>query len=65
MEPKWLTLDIVRGSHLRAIAAAGGSTGFLDEGLPQSAIDRPRNLLAHGEASSINGLAAAYCFGIV
>lgn len=65
MEPKWLTLGIVKGLHLQAIAAAGGSTGIRDEGLLQSAIDRPRNHYAYGDDPTIHSLAAHYCFGIV
>ena len=65
MEPKWLTLGIVKGLHLQAIAAAGGSTGIRDEGLLQSAIDRPRNLFAYDDNPTIHSLAASYCFGIV
>ncbi len=65
MEPKWLTIEIVKGLHLSAIAAAGGSAGIRDEGLLQSAIDRPRNFEAYGDAPSIHRLAAAYCYGIV
>lgn len=67
MEPKWLTPAIVKGLHLHAIAAAGGSTGIRDEGLLQSAIDRPRNLYASGDGGepSIHTLAAGYCAAII
>ena len=65
MAVKWLTVEIVKGLHLQAIAAAGGSAGIRDEGLLESAVDRPRNIDVYGDAPTIHQLAAAYCFGIV
>lgn len=65
MEPRWLNLGIVKGLHLHGIAAAGGATGIRDEGLLQSAIDRPRNLYAYDDDPSIARLAATYCTGII
>jgi len=65
MQPNWLTLGIVKGLHLHAIAVAGGSTGIRDEGLLQSAIERPRNLFFYGDSPSIQDLAASYCIGII
>ena len=65
MAVKWLTPEIVNGLHLQAIAAAGGSPGIRDEGLLQSAVDRPRNIDAYGDAPTIHQLAAAFGFGIV
>jgi death-on-curing protein len=62
---KWLTPEIVKGLHLQSIAAAGGSAGIRDEGLLQSAVDRPRNLHVYGDAPTVHSLAAAYGFGIV
>lgn len=65
MEPKWLSVPIVKAIQLQSAAAAGGSEGVRDEGLLESALDRPRNLYAYGEAPTIYQLAAAYCAGIV
>ena len=53
------------GLHAVAVAEFGGSPGLRDEGLLESALDRPRNLLAYGDAPSVFELAAAYCSGIV
>ena len=64
-EPKWLRKDIVRGLHAMSVAEFGGSAGNRDEELFESALDRPRNLLAYGDDPSIFDLAAAYCAGIV
>ena len=65
MAVKWLTAEIVKGLHLQAIAAARGSEGIRNEGLLQSAVDRPRNVDAYGDAPTIHQLAAAYGCGII
>lgn len=62
-EPNWLSEAGVRSAHAALIAEHGGSDGIRDEGLLQSALARPRNLLAYGEPT-IFALAAAYGFGI-
>ena len=56
---------MVLGLHAMAAAQFGGSPGLRDEGLLESALDRPRNLFAYGDEPSIFELAAAYCAGIV
>ena len=65
MEPRWLALATVRAIHAESVAAHGGSAGIRDVGLLESALDRPRNLLAYGDDPSVFDLAAAYCSGIV
>ncbi len=64
-EPKWLRKEMVIGLHAMAVAEFGGSPGLRDEGLLESALDRPRNLFAYGDDPSVFDLAAAYCAGIV
>ena len=61
--PVWLTKEIVAALHLRAIDEFGGNPGIRDEGLLESALARPRNLLGYGEPS-LFALAAAYGFGL-
>ncbi len=65
MEPRWLALATVQAIHAEAVAAYGGSAEIRDMGLLESALDRPRNLLAYGDNPSLFDLAAAYCAGIV
>ena len=65
MEPKWLSLRMARAMHTEAVAVFGGSPEMRDEGLFESALQRPRNLYAYGENPSLFGLAAAHCRGIV
>jgi len=62
--PKWITVAIATAIHDEAIYEFGGLPGVRDQGLLESALDRPRNVLAYEPASSIFRLAAASCFGI-
>ncbi len=64
-EPKWLRKDMVLALHAMSIAEFGGSAGIRDDGLLESALDRPKNLFAYGDNPSIFELAAAYCAGII
>lgn len=63
-EPKWITLGIATAIHDEAIYEFGGLPGIRDEGLLESALDRPRNLLSYEPDSSIFRLAAVLCIGI-
>ncbi|MGA9129260.1 MAG: type II toxin-antitoxin system death-on-curing family toxin [Terracidiphilus sp.] len=52
-------------AHDLELAAHGGSAGVRDAGLLESALARPKNLLAYSNsAPSLPVLAAAYAFGI-
>jgi death on curing protein len=50
--------------HAASLAAFGGSAGIRDEGLLESALDRPRNRFLYEPASDMAALAACYGFGI-
>jgi death-on-curing protein len=63
-EPKWISARIAIAIHDEAIYEFGGLAGIRDHGLLESALDRPRNLLAYKPRSSIFELAAALCFGL-
>jgi death on curing protein len=63
--PKWITVAIATAIHDEAIYEFGGLPGLRDQGLLESALDRPRNLLAHEPRSSIFQIAATMCIGIV
>lgn len=63
-EPKWIGARIAIAIHDEAIYEFGGLAGIRDHGLLESALDRPRNLLAYKSRSSIFELAAALCFGL-
>ena len=63
-EPNWITARIATAIHDEAIYEFGGLAGIRDHGLLESALDRPRNLLAYQPASSIFELAASLCVGV-
>jgi death on curing protein len=63
-KPKWITTAIAMAIHDEAIYEFGGLAGLRDPGLLESALDRPRNLLAHKPRSSMFELAATLCVGI-
>jgi death-on-curing protein len=63
-ERKWITARIATAIHDEAIYEFGGLAGIRDHGLLESALDRPRNLLAYEPGSSIFELAASLCFGV-
>lgn len=60
---RWLDKVIILAVHDRQIAEHGGGQGTRDEGLLESALNRPVNLAGYGEPAS-EDLAAAYAFGI-
>lgn len=61
----WVREDVVLAIHLRQLAEHGGGEGIRDEGLLQSALARPQNLLAYSAPSpDLASLAAAYAYGI-
>jgi death-on-curing protein len=62
-EPFWLTRQIIVAIHDEQLAIHGGASGLRDEGMLESALDRPRNRWAY-ESPELAELAAAYAFGI-
>lgn len=64
-QPIWVRRDVVLAIHRRQIAEHGGADGIRDEGLLDSALARPQNLLAYAEQPPrLADLAAAYAYGI-
>lgn len=61
--PIWIKESVVIAIHRRQLAEHGGSDGIRDKGLLESAMYRPKNLLAYGNPT-IFDLAAAYGYGI-
>jgi death-on-curing protein len=62
-EPFWLSRQIIIAIHDEQLAIHGGASGLRDEGMLESALDRPRNRWAY-ESADLAELAAAYAFGI-
>ena len=64
-EPIWIEIEEARVIHQLQLAGHGGASGIRDQGLFESALDRPRNLFTYGEPPpSLYQLAAAYAFGL-
>lgn len=63
-EPDWIDLGECLSFHDSLIARFGGLGGIRDEGLLQSALNRPLHLF-HYEKPTLFDLAAAYAEGIV
>ncbi|MBN9584873.1 MAG: death-on-curing protein [Afipia sp. 62-7] len=62
-EPLWLTRQIIEAIHDEQLAIHGGAGGLRDEGMLESALDRPRNKWSY-ERAELDELAAAYAYGI-
>jgi death-on-curing protein len=62
---KWLTRKMILAIHAEAVVVFGGLPGVRDMAVLDSAIDRPKNLLAYRDNPSPFDLAAALCLGIV
>lgn len=63
-EPIWITREVILATQEALLERFGGLAGVRDEGLLESALNRPRHLHAYGETSFF-GMAAAYAHGIV
>jgi death on curing protein len=62
-EPFWLTRQMIIAIHDEQLAIHGGASGLRDDGMLESALDRPKNRWAY-ERAEVAELAAAYAFGI-
>ena len=63
-EPVWITREILLAIQGQLIVRFGGADGLRDEGLLDSALNRPLQL-HHDEKASLFALAASYTHGIV
>ena len=63
-EPVWVRRDVVLAFHESLLAEHGGSAGIRDEGLLDSALGKPLNLLAYGKPTLFD-LSASYGLGLV
>lgn len=63
-EPEWLSKALILAIHDEQLAEHGGGTGVRDEGLLESALERPRSRFAYDESVDLAALAAAYAFGL-
>ncbi len=63
MSWRWVDKQLLLILHDESLAEHGGATGLRDEGLLDSALARPLNLLANGELDTAD-LAASYGLGL-
>jgi death-on-curing protein len=63
-EPRWVDRLVVEAVQLDLVRAHGGMPGLRDETGLESALARPQQQLAYGEAPDLARLAAAYGFGL-
>jgi death on curing protein len=63
-EPVWVLRSVIDAAHDAQLVEHGGAPGLRDAGLLESALARPKNIHAYGEAD-LFVLAAAYASGIV
>jgi death-on-curing protein len=66
--PVWIREDVVHAIHRRQLAEHGGGEGVRDPGLLESALARPKNLVAYSDAEDepdLAALAASYAWGLV
>ncbi len=62
----WIRDETVIAIHRRQLKEYGGMEGIRDQGLLQSALYRPKNLLAYSASPpDLSSLAAAYAWGLV
>jgi death-on-curing protein len=64
-EPVWIEARDALALHERLLSIHGGADGLRDLALLESALARPRQLLAYADRPAIVDLSAAYTFGIV
>ena len=60
---KWLPKGAVLAIHARQLSEHGGATGVRDEGLLESALQRPQDKIAYG-SPDVADLAAAYAYSL-
>jgi death-on-curing protein len=62
-EPVWIETELALAIHDRQLAEHGGPIGVRDSAALESALGRPRNQWAYGQAD-LCALAAAYAYGV-
>jgi death-on-curing protein len=63
-EPNWVDRQVLIAIQSELLNRFGGLAGIRDEGLLDSAINKPKNLIAYGQPTVFE-LAASYATGLV
>ena len=61
---KWIDVRALKMLHEESLSIHGGGRGVRDEGLFESVIMRPQNLIQYNEKADIADLAASYAYGL-
>jgi death-on-curing protein len=64
-EPIWLLKQALLATHSQMILEFGGTSGIRDEGLLDSALNRPIDIFNYDDKVDIHKLAASYATGII
>ena len=63
-EPLWIEKQAIISLHDRSLALHGGPSGIRDEGLLESALQRPINRFFYEDETDLMVLAATYAVGV-
>ena len=64
-EPEWLLKQVVQSFHDQQLKEHGGAHGIRDEGMLDSALNKPLQMWSYEDpAPDIPSLAAAYAYGL-
>jgi death-on-curing protein len=63
-QPVWVRIEALKVLHERSLAVHGGPSGVRDEGLLESALERPKNRFHYDGVVDIVELAATYASAI-
>ncbi|HAJ02154.1 MULTISPECIES: type II toxin-antitoxin system death-on-curing family toxin [Brevundimonas] len=63
-EPVWIRREALVSLHDRTLALHGGPAGIRDEGLLESALQRPINRFLYQQVTDLSVLAGTYAVGI-
>lgn len=63
-EPVWVRIEAFKVLHERSLALHGGPSGVRDEGLLESALERPKNRFYYEGVDDVVELAATYAVAV-
>jgi death-on-curing protein len=63
-QPVWVRIEAIKVLHERSLALHGGPSGVRDEGLLESALERPKNRFHYDGISDLIALAATYAVAV-
>ena len=63
-EPVWVRIEAFKVLHERSLALHGGPSGVRDEGLLESALERPKNRFHYEGVDDVVELAATYAVAV-